>query len=162
MQNVFNQIICIKKPKDISWFRFSKVRCENSYFWFSSDTHCVTRIIPNICWFKNDSKSFVDKKVYVSSGFANTGYYGLSFDEDVVSPGIGITPIYWTKIRENTTLTDARVASIENINLTNPPSKVDQITLRKFDRILLKNQTEELKDWILWSSQYFVVENNYN
>jgi hypothetical protein len=96
----------------------------------------------------SDDEISVDKKVYVSSGFANTGYYGLSFDEDVVSPGIGITPIYWTKIRENTTLTDARVASIANINLTNPPSKVDEITLRKFDRILLKNQTSQTENGV--------------
>lgn len=79
--------------------------------------------------------------MYVSSGLANTGYYALSYDESIARPGIGITPIYWTKIRENTILTDARVASTSNINLTNPPSKIDEITLRKFDRVLLKDQS---------------------
>jgi len=89
----------------------------------------------------SDNEISIDKKVYVSSGLANTGYYALSYDESITTPGIGITPIYWTKIRENTILTDARVASISNINLTNPPSKIDEITLRKFDRVLLKDQS---------------------
>ena len=89
----------------------------------------------------SDNEISIDKKVFVTSGFANSGYYSLNFDESISVPGIGVTPIYWTKIRENTILTDTRVASIGNINLTNPPSKVDEITLRKFDRILLKDQS---------------------
>jgi hypothetical protein len=90
-----------------------------------------------------DSNNEIDisKKVYVSSGLANTGYYALVFDESVTSPGIGVTPLYWTKIRENTILTDARVATNSNIILTNPPSIIDEITLRKYDRVLVKNQS---------------------
>jgi len=89
----------------------------------------------------SDNEIDISKKVYVSSGLANTGYYALVFDESVTSPGIGVTPLYWTKIRENTILTDARVATNSNIILTNPPSTIDEITLRKYDRVLVKNQS---------------------
>lgn len=89
----------------------------------------------------SDNEINTNKKVYVTSGLANTGYYALAYDESITNPAIGSTALYWVKINENTILTDAKVATTSNIVLTNPPSSVDEIVLKKFDRVLVKNQT---------------------
>lgn len=96
----------------------------------------------------SDDEINIGKKVSVTSGTANSGYYALVFDESLASPGIGVTPLYWVKTRENTILTDARVATNSNVVLTNPPSKIDEITLRKFDRVLVKEQTTKSQNGI--------------
>ncbi len=96
----------------------------------------------------SDSEINISKKVNVTSGIANSGYYALSYNESIANPGIGVTPLYWVKIRENTILTDARVATTSNIVLTNPPSKIDEITLRKYDRVLVKDQSTKTQNGI--------------
>lgn len=95
-----------------------------------------------------DNEINTNKKVYVSSGVANTGYYALSYDESISNPSIGSTNLYWVKIRENTILADARVASTSNIVLSNPPSSIDEIVLKKYDRVLVKNQTTKSQNGI--------------
>lgn len=96
----------------------------------------------------SDSDIDISKKVNVTSGIANSGYYALAFDESLLSPGIGVTPLYWVKIRENTILTDARVATTSNVVLTNPPAKIDEITLRKYDRVLVKSQSDKTQNGV--------------
>jgi len=94
-----------------------------------------------------DDEIDTNKKVFVSSGVANTGYYALSYDE-TSNPSIGSTALYWVKIRENTILTDAKVATTSNIVLTNPPSSIDEIVLKKYDRILVKNQSTKSQNGV--------------
>jgi hypothetical protein len=96
----------------------------------------------------SDSDIDISKKVKVTSGIANSGYYALAFDESLSSPGIGVTPLYWVKIRENTILTDARVATTSNVVLSNPPAKIDEITLRKYDRVLVKSQSNKTQNGV--------------
>jgi hypothetical protein len=53
------------------------------------------------------------------------------------------TNLYWVKVNTNSYLTNAKVATTSEISLTNPPSKVDEVILQKYDRILVKDQTNK-------------------
>jgi hypothetical protein len=40
-------------------------------------------------------------------------------------------------------LTNAKVATVSAVSLTNPPSSIDSVVLQKYDRVLVKNQTDK-------------------
>ena len=84
----------------------------------------------------------VNQRVDVLSGTANSGIYALVFDEST-TPVIDSTNIFWTKVNTNSYLTNAKVATVSEISLSNPPSKIDDVILQKYDRILVKNQTDK-------------------
>jgi hypothetical protein len=84
----------------------------------------------------------INQRVNVLSGIASSGIYALVFDEST-TPTIDTTNIYWTKVNTNPYLINAKVATVSAISLTNPPSSVDNIALQKYDRILVKNQTDK-------------------
>lgn len=89
-----------------------------------------------------DSEFSSNRKVHVLSGNNNTGYYGLSYNE-AVTPAINTTSLYWTKVNEVQYLDDcncATTASNTDIDLTNPPTSIDGVTLEKNYRVLVKNQ----------------------
>jgi len=84
----------------------------------------------------------INKKCFVSSGLASTGYYALVYDE-TVTPSIGSTALYWARVNLSNKLTDCDCASTSSntdMNLTNPPATVDGVVLEKGNRILVKNQ----------------------
>jgi hypothetical protein len=84
----------------------------------------------------------INKKCYVTSGLASTGYYALVFDESG-SPSIGNSSLYWAKANLNNKLNDcncATTASNTDINLSTPPSTIDGVILEKGHKILVKNQ----------------------
>ena len=91
----------------------------------------------------DESSEFdVNKKVRILAGNANTGYYGLMYDENI-SPAINSTSMYWTRVNELQYLNDcncATSASETDIVLNNPPTTVDGFTLEKNHRVLVKNQ----------------------
>ena len=84
----------------------------------------------------------VNQRVNVISGAANSGIYALVFDESL-TPAIDSTNIFWTKVNTNSYLANAKVATVSEISLTNPPSKIDDVILQKYDRVLVKNQTDK-------------------
>jgi len=89
-----------------------------------------------------DSEFSSNRKVHVLSGNNNTGYYGLSYNE-AITPAINTTSMYWTKVNEVQYLDDcncATTASNTDIDLTNPPTSIDGVTLEKNYRVLVKNQ----------------------
>ncbi len=89
-----------------------------------------------------DSEFSSNRKVHVLSGNNNQGYYGLSYNE-AVTPAIDVTSMYWTLVNEVQYLDDcncATTASNTDIDLTNPPTSIDGVTLEKNYRILVKNQ----------------------
>lgn len=88
-----------------------------------------------------------DKRVTVLNGNTATGYYGLMFDE-TYTPGLGTSNLYWAKVSGTPYLENVKVASFNNINLISPPSALDGITLEKFDRVLLKDQTNTTQNGI--------------
>ena len=88
------------------------------------------------------SEISINKRVNVLGGIASSGIYALVYDE-TTSPVLDSTNIYWAKVSTNSYLTNAKVATINEVSLTNPPSKVDDIILQKYDRILVKNQTDK-------------------
>jgi hypothetical protein len=90
----------------------------------------------------NSSEISINKRVNVVGGIASSGIYALVYDE-TTTPALDSTNIFWTKVSTNSYLTNARVATINEVSLTNPPSKVDDIILQKYDRILVKNQTDK-------------------
>jgi hypothetical protein len=90
----------------------------------------------------SSSEISVNQRVNVLSGTANSGVYALVYDESL-TPTIDSTNIYWTKVNTNSYLTNAKVATVAEVSLTNPPSKIDDVILQKYDRILVKNQTDK-------------------
>ena len=90
----------------------------------------------------SSSEITINKRVTVTGGFANTGTYALVYDESL-TPALDSTNIYWAKVNTNSYLTNARVATVAQVSLTNPPSKVDDIILEKYDRVLVKDQTDK-------------------
>jgi hypothetical protein len=90
----------------------------------------------------SSSEISVNQRVNVLSGTANSGIYALVYDESL-TPAIDATNIFWAKVNTNSYLTNAKVATVSQISLTNPPSKVDDVILQKYDRILVKNQTDK-------------------
>jgi hypothetical protein len=83
-----------------------------------------------------------NRKVYVLSGNNNSGYYGLSYDENL-TPAIDVTSLFWNKVNEVQYLNNcncATTASNTDIDLSNPPTSIDGVTLEKNYRILVKNQ----------------------
>jgi hypothetical protein len=85
----------------------------------------------------NSSEISINKRVIVSSGNATTGTYALVYNESG-TPTMDSTNLYWVKVNTNSYLTNAKVATTSEISLTNPPSKVDEVILQKYDRILVK------------------------
>ena len=84
----------------------------------------------------------INKKCFVSSGLASTGYYALVYNE-AVTPSIGSTALYWAKVNINSKLSDCNCATTSDntdINLSNPPTSIDGVILEKGNRILVKNQ----------------------
>lgn len=79
-------------------------------------------------------------RVKVTSGIANSGIYGLVYDEST-SPEINTTSLYWANVRENPYLADVACTTTTNITLGSPPSVIDNYTLAKNDRVLVKNQS---------------------
>jgi hypothetical protein len=92
--------------------------------------------------FDNSSEISINKRVSVLGGIASSGTYALVYDEST-TPALESSSLYWVKVNTNPYLTNAKVASISEISLTNPPSKVDDIILQKYDRVLVKNQTDK-------------------
>lgn len=90
----------------------------------------------------SSSEISVNQRVNVLSGIANSGIYALVYDESL-TPAIDSTNIFWAKVNTNSYLTNAKVATFSEISLTNPPIKVDDVILQKYDRILVKNQTDK-------------------
>jgi hypothetical protein len=88
------------------------------------------------------SEISINKRVNVISGIANSGIYALVYDEST-TPAIDSTNIFWTKVNTNSYLANAKAATTSEVSLTNPPSKVDDVILQKYDRILVKNQTDK-------------------
>jgi hypothetical protein len=99
-----------------------------------------------------NSQISLTKRVNVIGGNTNSGYYGLVYDEAITSPGIGITPIYFALVNQNPYATDVKVASNSNINLSAPQSTIDGIYLSKYDRVLVKNQTNKAQNGIYIAS----------
>jgi hypothetical protein len=95
----------------------------------------------------SSSEITVNQRVNVISGTANSGIYALVFDESL-TPAIDSTNIFWTKVNTNSYLTNAKVATVSEISLTNPPSKIDDVILQKYDRVLVKNQTDKTKNGV--------------
>jgi hypothetical protein len=90
----------------------------------------------------NSNEITINQRVNVLSGIASSGIYALVFDESI-TPVIDTTNIYWTKVNTNPYLINAKVATVSAISLTNPPSSIDNIALQKYDRVLVKNQTDK-------------------
>jgi len=90
----------------------------------------------------NSSEISVNQRVNVLSGIASSGTYALVYDEST-SPVIDTTNMYWVKVNTNSYLTNAKVATTSPVSLTNPPSKIDEVILQKYDRVLVKNQTDK-------------------
>jgi hypothetical protein len=90
----------------------------------------------------SSSEITINQRVNVLGGTASSGIYALVFDEST-TPVIDSTNIYWTKVTTNPYLTNAKVATVSAVSLTNPPSSVDNIVLQKYDRVLVKNQTDK-------------------
>ena len=88
------------------------------------------------------SEISINQKVNVTSGIANSGIYALVYDESL-TPAIDSTNIFWAKVNTNSYLNNAKAATVSEVSLTNPPSKVDDVILQKYDRILVKNQTDK-------------------
>ena len=84
----------------------------------------------------------INQRVNVLSGTASSGVYALVYDEST-TPAIDSTNIYWVKVNNNPYLTNAKVATVSSVSLTNPPSSVDNVVLQKYDRVLVKNQTDK-------------------
>lgn len=88
------------------------------------------------------SEVSINKKCFVTSGSASTGYYALVYDE-TATPSIGSSSLYWARVSRSNKLADcncATTSSNTDINLSSPPSSIDGITLEKGYRILVKNQ----------------------
>ena len=88
------------------------------------------------------SEISINQRVDVISGIANSGVYALVYDESL-TPAIDSTNIFWAKVNTNSYLNNAKAATVTEVSLTNPPSKVDDVILQKYDRILVKNQTDK-------------------
>ena len=88
------------------------------------------------------SEISINQRINVTGGLATTGIYALVYDESI-TPVIDATNIYWAKVNTNSYLTNAKVATTGEVSLTNPPSKVDDVILQKYDRVLVKNQTDK-------------------
>lgn len=90
----------------------------------------------------DDAEFTSDKKVRVLSGNLNQGYYGLVYDE-TISPTINSTSMYWSKALETSYLDNCKCAttiSETDIDLNNPPTSIDGVSLEKNHRVLVKNQ----------------------
>lgn len=89
----------------------------------------------------------IAKRAQVLSGFSNTGYYGLVFDESI-SPTLDSSNLYWTNVDLNSTLDNCDVATTTNLDLLSPPSSVDQIKLENNFRILVKEQSTKSQNGV--------------
>lgn len=90
----------------------------------------------------SSSEISINKRVSVLSGIASSGIYALVYDEST-TPALDSTNLNWVKVNTNSYLTNTKVATTSEISLTNPPSKIDEVILQKYDRILVKNQSDK-------------------
>ncbi len=89
-----------------------------------------------------------NKRTNVTSGNYNSGFYALSCT-DPSSAVLGTTDLYWARTIENNVLADVDCASTSNINLAGTlPTSVDDFTLEKGSRILLKDQSTKTQNGI--------------
>ena len=95
----------------------------------------------------NSNELSISKRAYVNSGVANTGYYALTFDESV-SPGLGVSSLYWVEVAENFELTNCKYATTTAINLSSLPTEIDGSILEFKDRILVKDQSIKTENGI--------------
>ena len=95
----------------------------------------------------NSSEISINQRVSVLSGTASSGTYALLFDEST-SPALDATNLYWVKVNTNPYLLKAKVATVSEVVLSNPPSKIDDVILQKYDRIVVKNQTDKTTNGI--------------
>ena len=87
------------------------------------------------------SEISINKRSQVISGNENSGFYALSCS-DPANAILGTTALYWANTIENNVLEDIDCASTANIDLSGTlPTAIDDYTLEKGSRILLKNQT---------------------
>lgn len=93
------------------------------------------------------SEISVDKRIFVTEGKNNSGYYGLVFDESG-TPSIGNSNIYWASSSLTYNLADCEVATTTNLNLSSLPSSIDGVILESNDRILVKDQTDKTQNGI--------------
>jgi hypothetical protein len=89
----------------------------------------------------------INQRVNVLSGTAASGSYALVYDESL-TPAIDATNLFWVKVNTNPYLSKAKVATVSEISLSNPPIKVDDVILQKYDRIVVKNQTDKTTNGI--------------
>lgn len=87
-------------------------------------------------------------KINVLSGFNNTGFYALSYNELDTSPTIGSTNIFWSRVSQNNLLNNCGLATTDNINLASPPTKIDNVLLENDFRILVKDQTNKTENGV--------------
>jgi hypothetical protein len=109
---------------------------ENGIYFIDENT---TFILQRHELLDSSSEISVDKRVNVLGGI-NAGTYGLVYDETLV-PAIDSTNLYWAGVNASPYLEDCTCATYVNVNLSSPPTSIDNIVLKKNDRILVKDQT---------------------
>ena len=95
----------------------------------------------------SSSEISINQRINVISGTASSGTYALVYDEST-TPAIDATNLYWVKVNTNSYLLKAKAATTGEVSLSNPPSKVDDVILQKYDRIVVKNQTDKTTNGI--------------
>jgi hypothetical protein len=95
----------------------------------------------------SSSEISINQRINVTSGTASSGTYALVYDEST-TPAIDATNLYWVKVNTNSYLLKAKAATIGEVSLSNPPSKIDDVILQKYDRIVVKNQTDKTTNGI--------------
>ena len=94
------------------------------------------------------SEISLNKRSQVISGNENSGFYALSCS-DPANAILGTTDLYWASTIENNVLVDVNCASTANINLSGTlPTTIDDYTLEKGSRILLKDQSTKTQNGI--------------
>jgi hypothetical protein len=96
------------------------------------------------------SEISLTNRVQVTSGYNNSGIYGLVYDE-TVTPSIDTSGIYFSPVNTSYILDDCKCATTANISsFSSASSTIDGITLETGDRILVKNQTDKTKNGIYY------------
>lgn len=100
----------------------------------------------------NSEEISLNKRVKVEQGNNSSGFYALTYDISS-TPTINSSDIYWALASEYYNLNDCDLATLSNIDLNNPPTKIDGVTLQNKFRILVKDQTSKTQNGI-----YFVKD----
>ena len=94
------------------------------------------------------SEISLNKRSQVISGNENSGFYALSCS-DPANAILGTSDLYWANTIENNVLADVNCASTANINLSGTlPTTIDDYTLEKGSRILLKDQSTKTQNGV--------------